>query len=303
MVNLNNKMVGKCRICKENKLQKRSINLSVTRLYICNNCSVAFAHPNYVNKRGDYYEADDIDWWKGYYKPFRTNEYRRYAEKHREIFVKADGFLDVGCGVGWFLDVVKNKFPKIKTVGLEPSKLAKKYVNKKHKLYTLSADKLANVKGKFDIISFWQVMEHLDDPHKILKLARRILKKSGALVISVPNRDGIIYRLSYLVERLTFGLFTYPLKELFWVDNPHGHLFDYNFKSLKTLLDSEGFKIIDRETSQAIDLSNVQTRFIKKREIKEKIFRWLAIFFVVQLTNIGKLIGLQDVITVTARKR
>jgi 2-polyprenyl-3-methyl-5-hydroxy-6-metoxy-1,4-benzoquinol methylase len=44
----------------------------------------------------------------------------------------------------------------------------------------------------FEIITLWQVIEHLTDPVKILSLINEKLSKNGVICIAVPNRDRII---------------------------------------------------------------------------------------------------------------
>ncbi len=39
----------------------------------------------------------------------------------------------------------------------------------------------------FDLITFWHVLEHLDNPRNALAAARRLIKPDGIVLVAVPN--------------------------------------------------------------------------------------------------------------------
>jgi 2-polyprenyl-3-methyl-5-hydroxy-6-metoxy-1,4-benzoquinol methylase len=49
--------------------------------------------------------------------------------------------------------------------------------------------------GSFDVVSMWQVLEHVHDPQEVLREAYRLLVPGGRLVIAVPNIDSLPFRL------------------------------------------------------------------------------------------------------------
>ena len=291
-----------CKICNSNEINNYSIDIGPTIVYLCNNCSVVFADPDYTKKGGDYHHQDGGEVWEKYYEPLRRKEFKNFTSKYSVLFEKATRFLDIGCGYGWFLDVVKEDYPNIDTVGVEPSYLADKLNTKKHKFYKYEAEDINKLEGRFDFISFWHVFEHLGSPHKVLKKVKRKLKKDCVLVITVPNRDGIMYRLSYLIERISFGKIKEPIKALFWVENDCGHLFDYNEQSLKILLKKHGFKVIDVWTTGSIDIKTINKRLKISKDSYGRFSNILMVYGSVILTLIGKMLRMNDVITITARK-
>lgn len=108
--------------------------------------------------------------------------------------VKDGKFLDVGCGSGEFLLLMK-KF-KMDCYGVEPSRIDKTFV-KKHKLkiFNGTLKKAKYPKNYFDVITLSWVFEHLTNPSETLKELARILKPNGSLIISVPQSRSLMYKL------------------------------------------------------------------------------------------------------------
>ena len=74
------------------------------------------------------------------------------------------------------------------------AKKARKVLGKAKILKKGWEEKLA--KKKFDIISLWHVLEHLDFPVQLLRDLRKFLKLNGLLVIAVPNWQSIAHQMS-----------------------------------------------------------------------------------------------------------
>ncbi len=91
--------------------------------------------------------------------------------------------LDIGAGVGDFLQVCKNN--GWQTTGIEPSDKAREIAKSKGVAFVESTSVLEN--NSFDIITMWHVLEHVPNlEHQISEL-KRLLKPSGTLLIAVPN--------------------------------------------------------------------------------------------------------------------
>src|SRR4029077_10280990 len=95
------------------------------------------------------------------------------------------------------------------------------------KIFPLSIDEFmeGNSGDKFDVVSFFEVLEHQDDPVGFLSQVRRLLKPSGYIALSVPNRN-----------RFQKGLDT--------TDLPPNHLTRWNPKVLKAFLRRHRFEIV-----------------------------------------------------------
>ena len=141
--------------------------------------------------------------------------------------IKNGKLLDVGCGTGNFLRKMKKY--NMNCYGVEPNDFDKKNA-KKHKLKifhgTLTQAKYQE--NYFDLITINHVLEHVNNPTRILKELRRILKPNGTIIIRVPQIDSLAHQL---------------FKE-YWVhlDIPR-HLYHYSTTTLKKYAKKTGFKI------------------------------------------------------------
>lgn len=90
--------------------------------------------------------------------------------------------------------------------------------------------------GRFDVVVFGDVLEHLRDPLPVLKQARDLLAPGGYVVISIPNVAHGSVRLSLLQGRFDYG----PLGLL---DETHIRFFTRD--NLRALLRDAGFAATD----------------------------------------------------------
>lgn len=118
-----------------------------------------------------------------------------YAEQ-----LKPCRFLDVGCGSGleahfWGGTTAVYSLQKkgFDVVGVEPSARAREIAGK-HGLKVVSS--IHELKGVvFDFIRINWALEHVDSPSEYFRAFSELLRPGGRLLISVPNYDGILYRL------------------------------------------------------------------------------------------------------------
>ncbi len=95
--------------------------------------------------------------------------------------------LDIGCGNGALLRAFGASFKSWRMAGLEVHEHLRSVIEGIHgveKLYTCS---LAEVPGKFPLISLIHVLEHVPFPGKFLSEIREKLEPGGQLLIQVPD--------------------------------------------------------------------------------------------------------------------
>ncbi len=139
--------------------------------------------------------------------------------------LKGGKILDVGCGHGWMLSELSNKWSKH---GIEISKFASKTASRYCKLHI---GKLEKYKEKdFDVISALHIIEHVKNPKIFIKLIKSKLKSKGLLILETPDFDSAAAR--------KFGNNFRLLK-----DKTHVSLFSQD--SLVRFVRDYGFKIID----------------------------------------------------------
>ena len=149
--------------------------------------------------------------------------------------------LDVGCACGDFGAVLKKE--KNSTIfGLEYDKDSCKIATDtgaykeviQFDLETLTNDSFQNYNNKFDYIVCNDILEHLRNPEKTIKILKKFLKPSGVFIASIPNIAHASIKSNLLLNDFTYT--PYVL-----LDETHVHLFTY--KSIANMFASAGFSI------------------------------------------------------------
>ena len=106
----------------------------------------------------------------------------------------ADGasLLDIGCGEGFFLFTASKA--GFAARGVELSHSAAEYARREFNLdvETAQLEELQLPENGFDVITLWQVLEHVPYPLELLREVHRILKPGGLLVVETPNFGGVL---------------------------------------------------------------------------------------------------------------
>ncbi len=109
-------------------------------------------------------------------------------------FQKIEKVLDVGCGGGYFLDLLKKN--KKKTFGVEVGKDSYLEAKKKHKMFYGEFNEKLKIKTKFYLIVMRGVIEHVTNPKKYVYYGQKLLKKNGYLFITAtPDLDSVAARI------------------------------------------------------------------------------------------------------------
>ena len=110
---------------------------------------------------------------------------QRKFQQIGELFNKDNvSLLDVGCGGGTFLDNCKENGWSVE--GVDPSEESSSTSGAK--IWHGDFNKMTFSK-KFDVITFWGVLEHLSDPIAALSKATSLLNDAGMIVFEVPSAN------------------------------------------------------------------------------------------------------------------
>lgn len=145
------------------------------------------------------------------------------------VWIPHGKILDVGCGWGGYLRLMSTL--GWDTVGVEVSADAVRYAQAELGLDVRQGDLRSQTFGdeSLDVVTFWDVIEHLHSPSADLTEAFRILKPKGWLLLKVPNSRGLAARLFGRVWRQ-------------W-DLPR-HLWHFDATRLRALVTKLGFSVV-----------------------------------------------------------
>lgn len=228
----------KCCICETNKHAQEYQIHDGYRLLRCQKCSLIYLDSKVdPNKFIDHAKEEigsqkkKIEYWgfpKMYTKyPFIFERFFAQRLKRCLSYNKSAGSMfDIGAGYGFWMDFCRQRGIEVK--GIEISHEAADYGIKK---FSLDIDKISlaetNFNKKYDLYNLCDVLEHLDSPNRDLQNIRNAMKPGSLLYVQVPDVLGF-----RIPRGHGLGL-------------PH-HLWQFNFRTLRFLLEKNGFKILKR---------------------------------------------------------
>ncbi|GDY02831.1 SAM-dependent methyltransferase [Planctomycetota bacterium] len=251
-----------CQLCGDSRSTLKFAD-GPFRVLCCDGCGLVYVTPRL---QGMALEAIyDAGYWKsdnpkirGYADYARAGElylktFRRRMRLVNRHVPKPARVLDVGCAAGFFLRVAQRAGHDVFGVELSAA-IAKDAVE------AIGADKIhigtleqATVAldlqaGSFDLITLWDVIEHIPDPQAILRRVRTLLKPGGQLLLETQNVQSLWARL--------LGRRWHHYKH-------HEHLYHFSPSTIRRLLADCGFTT--KELTAAYAGKFVSFAFIAER--------------------------------------
>ena len=124
-------------------------------------------------------------------EPFWNRQHARMYDDFRRRFLegKRGRLLDVGCGLGYFVKRAGD-VPGWEAHGYEISPQAVAFARQTLGLTTVVCGKVETSglpPGSFDVITLWDVIEHIPDPDPLLSYLHGLLAEDGLLCMHTPN--------------------------------------------------------------------------------------------------------------------
>jgi 2-polyprenyl-6-hydroxyphenyl methylase/3-demethylubiquinone-9 3-methyltransferase len=158
--------------------------------------------------------------------------------------LRSSRVLDVGCGPGDFLAELRAHGARVEGIELLDDRLL--YARRTHGITVhkraLGTPYWQARAGELDVITLWDVLEHVDFPGKTLRDAAALLRPGGLLLLETPCRDGTFHRIGDLTYRLSAG--RYPtLLNLLYGSHAFAHKQILALKEISELLTQAGFRV------------------------------------------------------------
>ncbi len=219
----------KCLICAHLQLTPLP-RYNDTHLVKCGKCGFVFARkiptPQELIKHYEGYGRND------YLSPITIKRYHELLDTF-EKYRKTGRMLDVGCGIGYFLDVAKERGWEVH--GTEYTDEAVAICRKKNIPTQQGPLDISNYsEASFDVIASFEVIEHINNPNSEMEKISTLLRSGGLFYCTTPNWSS----LSRIMLKQQWTVIVYP-----------EHLSYYTVSTLKKLTQKHGFNTIKTITS------------------------------------------------------
>ncbi len=212
-------------------------------IFRCRACSMVFneAAPESSDVAGEYEQVEDPEYLAQ--RESRRLTFHRELDAIEAIHAKGD-LLDVGCYTGFFLECARDRGWRVR--GVEPSRWAARYATEELRLDVFNGpvERFASQQS-FDVVTMWDVLEHVPNPVEVLTILRRHVRDDGLLVFATHNLDTAVAR----ALGRHFPLFM------------EMHTVHFNNRTLQLLLEKAGYRLERKHTQRrAVRLGYLLTR-------------------------------------------
>jgi SAM-dependent methyltransferase len=239
-----------CRLCSSGKI-KTIANLEYEgfdyTIVFCKSCDLLQCLEHHHEVSPDYVDLDSLNidseriWCQGHHKAFAYKKWDKNFKYLNQTRNHPLRLLDIGCGTGGFLEHAQNG--EFELYGFDASKAQSEYARKRfpNVRYARSCSEYLVEHGdrklQFDVITLWDVIEHIRNPLDYLREMRGVIRPGGLVYISTPNGLAKLWKLKL------YKLFSIEI-DLRGEFMPWEHVFYYSPRSLEYLLRKSGFKML-----------------------------------------------------------
>jgi len=195
-------------------------------LYECKNCGLQFWNP-FKNAGPEWYEKE-----YGYQssdilisKAFRGC-HKKFLKEFNNLPLGTK-VLDIGCGVGEFIAELQKRGCQVWGVDFNKNhtEIARNKFGLKN-IYTMDFYDFLKKEDlpQFDIITFFGLLEHIDNPFELVQEVKKIIKPNGIIATSAPSKENLVVYMNS-------------------IDFPPHHLSQWNREAISKLFQKIGFSI------------------------------------------------------------
>lgn len=258
------------------------------KLYKCSNCRLLFVFPtpqlidvyddNYFSgaERGFGYVDYDAD------KEPMISAFNYYIDLINNLGLSKGKLLDIGVATGFFMSIAQKR--GFEVAGIELSDFAAKK-GRENGLNVITGDLFTANFGaeSFDVVTLFDVLEHVPDPKRLIAEVTRVLRPNGLIIVNTPDAESLWAK--FLGKRWQLIM-------------PPEHINYFSPKNLSNYLMNNGYEVkIDTKIGKKFTL----------QYILKMLYKWLGFrIFLVRsnkvLSSISVPINLRDNFFMIAKK-
>jgi 2-polyprenyl-3-methyl-5-hydroxy-6-metoxy-1,4-benzoquinol methylase len=218
-----------CKICGSTNIRLLSTK-ERAHYYLCRDCALIFQHPPPQPNAMQAYA--DEQYTSGLYRDYVEARSMKLAHFRRRLqslqpLSPAGRLLDIGCSCGYFLEVAAESGYDVHGIEFSPGAIAAAHSSIRPRIMRGRLEDLpADQAGSFDVVSAFDLIEHIDEPQPFLRKVSRLLKSGGHVLISTPDSEHFL--------RFVMGA-RWPMLQ------PMQHLSIFSRRSLRLALEQSGF--------------------------------------------------------------
>ncbi len=161
----------------------------------------------------------------------RERTFARHLNLIEHFALRKGKILDIGTAAGSFLGVAKKRGWNV--TGCEPNRWLAEWGSHHYNIniYPCTLFDMNIENSSIDVVTLWDVIEHVPNSKEVLNECRRILKPDGLLIVSYPDMGSLIAR---IMGRK-------------WVFLLSVHLYYFTFKTMKEMLKLTGFEVVKKK--------------------------------------------------------
>jgi 2-polyprenyl-3-methyl-5-hydroxy-6-metoxy-1,4-benzoquinol methylase len=252
---ISNLITVNCPICNSNLYQEK-YNIHTWHIVACTNCAFVYTNPRLTNEavielyKQDYFHNQQFGYTDYNDNPhLKKMNFKKWIKDASPFFSEKENLkaLDIGCAAGFGISAYENLNIKADGLEIDPN-YVKELVAKGYNIY----DKPLlenNFTNKYDIVSLFDVVEHLTDLHANFETLKNLLNDNGILIIVTPDFDS--------KQRKIFGAKWFQFK-------PIEHINYFTTGSLKKLAQQHNLElVISKKSGQFADANFIVNRLSK----------------------------------------
>ncbi len=208
----------------------------------CTSCSMVYLNPVFKDEYLEEYYVTNHSVQSETVQSDLTFYNRIYGQglDLAKPYFSAGDILDIGCSAGLFLNLAKTR--GFNTSGIELNAIESEMASLNHKIYNCNISDIDS-DTRFDLVTMWDVFEHIKDGQAILKAIAEKLKPEGGILLQIPSAGSLAARVLQDKCNMFDGL---------------EHVNLYNQSTLTLIAENSGFEVIAYDTviSEASVINN-----------------------------------------------